>query len=178
MKTLLMKSSVLLVMLTLIMTNANAQTDKDFIGNWKYSGTSGKGEIELLPDSVFNIKARMTRSFDGGFHVDATVDVTGMGMWSVEDSVIERFIDVESLDIKIINVNVPGIDPDLVSRGLYEIKAQAMDPVKTWLKEHPEVLTSHETIKTFTAEEITTEEWRDGDLEKTTYKREKSKKKE
>lgn len=157
---------------------AQAQEDNTLkseylIGRWKYDGATSKGELEFLPDSSFNINARMTRSFDGfGAHVDAAVNIKGKGMWSVEeDSILHRFIDVETLDIKILNVNVPGVDPSLVERGLWMVRSNAMEPVKEWLHEHPEVLTSMEVVTSLEPDKFATHELRDGDIENTAYKR-------
>lgn len=165
--------AVLMVGISLHAQEGKALKGEYIIGSWKYNGNTSKGELEFLPDSSFNINARMTRSFDGfGVHIDAAVNIKGKGMWSIEeDSVLHRFIDVESLDIDILNVNVPGVDPDLVERGIWMAKENAMEPVKNWLHEHPEVLTSMETVVSLEPDKFVTHENRDGDLEKTTYKR-------
>lgn len=160
-----------------ISLQAQESKSLDLVGTWKYNGDSGKGEIEFLPDSSFTINARMTRSFDGwGTSIAAAVNVKGKGMWAVEgDSLLSRVIDVESLKIEIINVNVPGVDPALVEQGIWMAKSNAMEPVKNWLHEHPEILTSLETITSVEPldqpTKLTTQELRDGTLEKTTYKK-------
>lgn len=145
----------------------------NIVGTWKYNADSGKGEIEFLPDSSFNINARISRSFEEfGNHIDAAVNVKGKGMWSVEgDSVLSRAIDVESIKLEIINVNIPGVDPELISRGIRMVKENAMEPIKRWLHNHPDILTSRETVTSISPNKITTEEIREGFLEQTIYKK-------